>query len=207
VTTVRPRSTARRFALAAAALGIAMALSGCTTTADSLAEQFRQGDGKNYVAGDGTVTEIRAADRGDPVEFTGTLESGDVTSSTDYLGQVVVLNFWYAGCAPCRAEAPDLQGMWEKYQDDGVVFLGVNVRDQAGTALAFSDTYGITYPSVLDVNDGAVQLAFAGTVAPNAVPTTLVLDKQGRVASRVLGRIQDASILDTLISSTLAEEE
>ena len=205
MSTVRPRTRTRRFALAAAALGVTVALSGCTTSADSLAEQYRQGDGKNYVAGDGTVTEIRAADRGGPVEFTGTLESGDTTSSTDYLGRVVVLNFWYAGCAPCRAEAPDLQGMWEKYQDDGVVFLGVNVRDQAGTALAFADTYGITYPSVLDVNDGAVQLAFAGTVAPNAVPTTLVLDKQGRVASRVLGRIQDASILDTLISSALAE--
>ena len=186
-------------------MGIAVALSGCTTSADSLAEQYRQGDGKNYVAGDGTVTEIRAADRGDPIEFTGILESGETASSADYRGRVVVLNFWYAGCAPCRAEAPDLQAMWEKYQDDGVVFLGVNVRDQAGTALAFSNAYSITYPSVLDVNDGAVQLAFAGTVAPNAVPTTLILDKQGRVASRVLGRIQDASILVALISSALAE--
>lgn len=196
----------RTWSIAAAALMAAVALTGCATSADTLAEQYRNGDGKNYVAGDGTVTEIAATDRGEPVEFAGSLESGETVSSADHLGQVLVLNFWYAGCAPCRAEAPDLQAQWEKYQDQGVVFMGVNVRDQAGTALAFSDTYGITYPSVLDVNDGAVQLAFSGTVAPNAVPTTLVIDKQGRVAARVLGRIQDAGILDALIASALAEE-
>lgn len=116
------------------------------------------------------------------------------------------MNFWYAGCAPCRAEAPQLEALWEKYRDQGVGFIGVNVRDQAGTARAFSKAYGITYPSILDVNDGNAQLAFSGTVAPNAVPTTVVLDREGRVASRILGQLQDESILDTLIVSTLAED-
>lgn len=207
---VRPMASersrqSRSFALASAALAAALVLSSCTGT-DSLAEQYRDGDGKNYIAGDGAITELSQSARGDSVQFSGTLENGDVASSADYLGEVLVLNFWYAGCAPCRAEAPDLQTLWTKYQDEGVAFLGVNVRDQAGTALAFSETFGITYPSILDASDGAVQLALSGSVAPNAVPTTLVIDRQGRVAARVLGAVQEASILNALISTVLAEE-
>ena len=83
--------------------------------------------------------------------------------------------------------------------------LGVNVRDQADTSLAFARTFDVTYPSVVDANDGAVQLALAGTIAPNAVPTTIVLDEQGRIAARILGGLDGPGILDTLISDTLAE--
>jgi hypothetical protein len=79
-----------------------------------------------------------------------------------------------------------------------------NVRDQAPTAIAFNNTYGITYPSIIDVNTGSVKLAFSGDVPPNAVPTTLVLDRAGRVAARILGAI-DVSILRTLITDTLTE--
>lgn len=192
------------FPLAGAALAVALVLTGCAST-DSLAEQYRDGDGNSYIAGDGAITELPQSARGDAVEFSGLLESGEETTSADYLGEVLVLNFWYAGCAPCRAEAPDMQSLWTQYQDKGVAFLGVNVRDQPGTALAFSETFGITYPSILDAGEGAVQLAFSGSVAPNAVPTTLVIDRQGRVAARVLGAIQEASILDALISTVLDE--
>ena len=190
--------------LAASAIVAALAITGCASN-DSVAEQYRSGDGKGYVAGDGTITEIPAEQRGDPVAFTGELDVGGTADSNAYLGQVVVVNFWYAGCAPCRAEAPMLEALWERYRDQGVTFIGVNVRDQAGTAKSFANTYGITYPSILDVNDGNAQLAFSGTVAPNAVPTTIVLDRKGRVASRILGQLQDISILDTLLTSTLGE--
>lgn len=189
----------------ALALVLALALSGCAS--DPLAEQYREGSGKNYIAGDGTVTEIAAEERAAPIEFSGTLESGATATSADYRGRVLVVNFWYAGCAPCRVEAPDLQALWTKYQDRGVGFLGVNIRDQADTALTFSNTFGITYPSVIDADSGAVQLAFSGVVAPNAVPTTLVVDTEGRVAARVLGRISDASILDALIKTALEESD
>ena len=200
-----PAGRLRRGAALATVLAAALVLTGCSTAADSLAEQYRDGDGKNYVAGDGTVTEIAPTDRGAPIEFTAQLDTGETVTSDDYLGSVLVLNIWYAGCAPCRAEAPDLQSLWEQHEGQGVEFLGVNVRDQAATALAFAEQYGITYPSVLDVNDGAMQLALSGRIAPNAVPTTLVVDKEGRVASRVLGRIQSAGILDTLIRTALEE--
>ncbi len=65
----------------------------------------------------------------------------------------------------------------------------------------------MTYPSVLDRDTGSVLLAFSGTVPPKATPTTLVIDKKGRVAARILGAIPDRSILDTIISSTLAETD
>ncbi|MCS5715589.1 TlpA family protein disulfide reductase [Herbiconiux sp. CPCC 205716] len=179
---------------------VTLLLAGCSN--DPLAEQYREGSDKGYIAGDGTVTEIAEANRQDPVEFTGTDENGDPISSADYAGQVLVLNFWYAGCAPCRAEAPDLEKLNAEYQGTGASFLGVNVRDQAATARSFAETYGVTYPSVVDT-DGALQYAFAGTVAPNAVPTTLVIDTEGRVAARILGRVSEPTILDTLIKTSL----
>ena len=194
----------RRPRTAAVLLCTAMLLSGCS--ADGLADQYRAGSDKNYVAGDGSVTEIAADSRGTAITFEGQLETGDTVSSKDLAGQVLVINFWYAGCPPCRAEASDLEALHTKYEDAGVQFLGVNVRDQAGTAVEFARTFGVTYPSILDVDSGAVQLAFSGSVAPNAVPTTLVLDRTGRVAARVLGRI-NASVLDTLIADTLAEDQ
>ncbi|WP_327205451.1 TlpA family protein disulfide reductase [Rathayibacter sp. Leaf299] len=105
---------------------------------------------------------------------------------------------------PCRAEAPDLQALHEQYDGNGAAFLGVNVRDQADTATSFANTYGITYPSIIDT-DAAVALAFSGKFAANAVPTTLVLDVDGRPAARILGRVTARSILDTLIADTIAE--
>jgi thiol-disulfide isomerase/thioredoxin len=187
-------------ALAAAAVAATLLLAGCAN--DPLAQQYLDGSNKGFISGDGIVTEVAAADRGKPVEFAGTDENGDAVSSADYEGQVVVLNFWYAGCAPCRAEAPDLEKLNSEYAGQDVSFLGVNVRDQASTAVSFATTFGVTYPSIIDT-DGAMQLAFSGTVAPNAVPTTLVIDKEGRVAARILGQLTEASILDSLIKSNL----
>jgi thiol-disulfide isomerase/thioredoxin len=112
------------------------------------------------------------------------------------------MNYWYAGCAPCRAEAPDLVALAKKYPD--AQFVGVNVRDTAETALAFDRNFNITWPSIIDAKTGSVLLAFTGIVTPQAVPTTLVIGKDGKVAARVLGRI-DQSILGTLIKTAIEE--
>ena len=133
-----------------------------------VAEQYRAGDNKGYIAGDGTISEFPADQRGEPVEFAGESIEGEPIDSGDLAGEVVVVNFWYAGCAPCRAEAPLLQEVSEEFEGDGATFVGVNVRDQAATAASFEENYGITYPSIIDVNDGAVQYAFAGDVPPAA---------------------------------------
>jgi len=184
-------------------VAFALLLSGCAN--DPLAEQYREGSSKGYIAGDGSVTEIPVDKRGAAVDFSGTTESGENLGSESLRGKVVVVNFWYAGCAPCRAEAPELQKLNEDFSGPDASFVGVNVRDQAANALAFNTNYGVTYPSIMDVDDGGMQLAFSGNIPPNAVPTTLVLDESGRVAARILGQVTSPSILETLIRDTIAE--
>jgi thiol-disulfide isomerase/thioredoxin len=204
VTSVR-LSARRRLALLlpAAAAATALLLSGCTST-DALANQYRSGSGQNYIAGDGSVSEYAAASRGAPIAFSGKLADGTAVSSKDYAGKVLVVNFWYAGCPPCRVEAPDLESLSQKYASQGVSFLGVNLYDSASTAASFEQDKRVTYPSVLDRDTGSVLLAFSKTVPPKATPTTIVIDKQGRVAARILGAIPDKSILDSLISDAVA---
>lgn len=178
-------------------------LAGCAS--DPLAEQYRAGSGKNYIAGDGSITELAVENRGEPITFDGTDEFGQTISSRQLGDKVIVVNFWYAGCAPCRAEAPILEQAFSQVATSEVAFVGVNVRDQAETVVTFNSEFGVTYPSIIDTN-GQAQLAFATNVPPNAVPTTLVLDRQGRVAARILGQLTDASILTTIISDVLAEK-
>ena len=176
----------------ALALAAALALSGCST--DPLAAQYRSGGNQNYIAGDGTVLRSRRR--------TATLRSSspapptpEPVSAQDYRGNVLVVNFWAAYCDPCRVEAPDLEKLSQKYDGNGAEFLGVNIADTADTSLAFARKYGVSYPSALDANSGSVRLAFAGKTAQSALPTTLVLDADGRVAARILGQLQSASIL------------
>lgn len=190
------------------ALAGALGLAACAGSdgGGSLAQQWQDAEDKGYIGGDGSTTSIAPEARTQPVEFSGVTEFGGEATSDEYRGTVTVVNFWYAGCAPCRAEAPDLKAAYEEFEDDGVQFLGVNTRDGAAQALKFSEEFGIEYPSILDTEgDRAVQRAFAGQIPLNAVPTTLVLDTEGRVAHRVLGQVADVSQLRTLIKETLAE--
>ncbi|WP_182045958.1 TlpA family protein disulfide reductase [Curtobacterium sp. ME26] len=197
--------TRTRFAtLAATAVIAALALAGCSSSNDKLSEQYGSGTTQNYISGTGAVTEVAVDKRADPVDFTTKDTDGDTVSAKALRGKVVVLNFWYAGCPPCRAEAKYLNQVHDEHADDDVAFVGVNVRDEEGTAAAFERTFGVDYPTVLDARDGTVQLALSGQIAPNAVPATIVLDKQGRVAARVLGAIDGKSILDTLVSDELS---
>ncbi|GAB3582556.1 TlpA disulfide reductase family protein [Leifsonia lichenia] len=192
--------------LAAVAASAALVLSGCTSS-DGLAAQYRAGTGQNYIAGDGTVSEFAADNRGAAVAFSGTLADGTAVSSKDYAGDVLVVNFWYAGCPPCRVEAPFLESLYQKYKGKGVDFLGVNLYDTESTAASFEKDKGVTYPSVLDRDTGSVLLAFSKTVPPKATPTTLVIDRKGRVAARILGALPDASTLNSLISDAVAETD
>ncbi|EQM74704.1 hypothetical protein L687_04385 [Microbacterium maritypicum MF109] len=138
--------------------------------------------------------------------FEGVTETGEAVSSDDFLGDVLVVNFWYAACGPCIVEAPLLEQVWQKSKDEDVSFLGVNTYDQPATALSFAKDNGVTYPSVIDVVDGRVKLAFAQVTPIQATPTTLVIDRQGRVAARIIGQLASASILSTLVSDALDED-
>lgn len=194
----------RRHVLAGLAGLAALPLLAACSSEDPLAAQAGNADGKNYIAGDGSVLEIAAEDRGEPVRFTSTAFSGEEVDSADWTGSPVVLNFWYAACAPCRVEAPDLQSLHEEWEPEGIRFVGVNVRDTAGTAEAFERNFGITYPSLED-RGGQVLLAMTDFVPPQAVPTTIVLDREGRVAARILG-VAERSTLSSLIA-TVADEQ
>ncbi|AUI49855.1 TlpA family protein disulfide reductase [Arthrobacter crystallopoietes] len=201
VTAQTPQPFNRRSLLKlGAGLVFALPLAACTVE-DSLAQQANAGDNKNYIAGDGSVTEYDAATRGEPVQLSGKLFDGTTVEAADFAGQVTVLNFWYAACAPCRLEAPDLQALSEEFADEAQ-FYGVNIRDERATAEAFERNFGVTYPSFQD-KDGGILLAMTNYVPPQAVPTTLVLDKKGRVAARILG-VADKGTLKALIRDTAA---
>lgn len=194
----------RKLVVVATAALVGLGLAGCSTS-DPLAEQYRSGTEQNYIAGDGSLLEIAQSNRGDAIVFEGIDEYGAAISSSDHLGEVLVVNFWASYCVPCRVEAPDLQALSEEWEDNGASFLGINTWDEPDTAIAFSRTYGVTYPSIMDAASGSAQLAFAGNVPPSALPTTIVLDKQGRVAARILGQIKAKSILDSLIERVVNE--
>jgi thiol-disulfide isomerase/thioredoxin len=181
-------------------VGLAIGFSGCAN--DPLAEQFRSGTNKNYISGDGSVTEFQG-ERTRGTDWVAETFDGQLLDSKNLLGRVVVLNFWYAGCAPCRAETPDLAQIATDFEARGVQVVGVNVRDTAETALAFARNLNLNYPSVMDIESGAVVQAYTGVVSPSAVPTTLVMNAKGEITARVLGRFE-ASTLRSLIETALA---
>ena len=200
-----PRAVGPRRARAVlAAVGAAglLALTGCAAgeEAGATADVVDQG----YQSGDGATTTWAPADRVGPLEVTGTDYEGGTHDLAQWRGDVVLLNTWYAACPPCRAEAADLAAVATEYADQGLHVLGINSRDAAGAAQAFQRQLEVPYPS-LDDTGGAAIAALQGVVPVNAVPTTVLLDRDGRVAARVLG-IVDASTLRALVEDLLAED-
>jgi len=191
-------------AAALAAVALTFSLSACTST-DAATQAFRDGQNAGYIGGDGRWVEVPEAERDKPVDFAGVTQDGDEVSGADLRGNVVVINFWYAACGPCRVEAPDLEKVYQDHKDNGVSFIGINTADQADTAKSFMKTYGVTYPSIIDAGDGAAKIAFAQTVPLQASPNTVVLDKEGRVAARIIGAIDGPSVLNTFVTE-LSEE-
>lgn len=198
------RRLATRLTAAIGAAALALTLAACAP--DPVTEQYRDGGDTGYISGEFAVQEIEPADRGEPVAWEGVTETGDELSSEDVAGDVVVVNFWYASCAPCRVEAADLQKVHTQFEDQGVSFVGVNTFDQADQARSFAEEFGVTYPSIIDVNDAKVKLAFSAATPIQATPVTLVLDQEGRVAASIIGRLEGASILSTLVKDLLAEQ-
>lgn len=196
----------RRIVAGIAALALAVTLTACTSENDDLADQYREGSNQGFISGDGTVEEIAVADRGEPIVFTGTGVDGETISSDDYAGDVLVVNFWYAACGPCRVEAPILEGVYQATQDAGADFVGVNIYDGPEQAASFEEKYGVTYPSMLLREDTDLKLTFASLTTIQAAPTTLVLDTEGRVAARFIGAVQSESILRSVVTDLVAED-
>ncbi|HEX4700319.1 MAG TPA: TlpA disulfide reductase family protein [Actinomycetes bacterium] len=181
-------------AVAAAAL----LLAGCSGTGDAVA-------GQNYRSGDGTVRWLAPSSRHGPVELHGKTLTGQRFDLRSLRGRVTVVNVWASWCPPCIAEAPALQQVHEQTQAEGVAFVGIDNESDVAAATAHERRFGVTYPSI-GSDGGRVLLSLRGTLSPKATPSTLVLDRQGRVAARVLGRVS-ADTLSGLIDDVRTGRE
>jgi thiol-disulfide isomerase/thioredoxin len=178
-----------RSVLVALALLAVPALAGCSNDLGSSGDQ-------GYVAGRGIITSLPVAQREKPGDVSGETLEGEQVSLADYAGQVVVVNVWGSWCPPCRAEAPMLAEAARDLAKQDVAFLGIDSRDPSRSAAqAFVRRFDIGYPSIYD-QQGRTLLAFRGTLTPNAIPSTVVIDREGRVAASVLGEISRTTLYD-----------
>lgn len=153
-------------------------------------------------SGGGIVDEIAPGERQRLPMFSGTTLSGDSFNTRDAAGRVLVVNVWGSWCAPCRAEAPALKKISDEYTEQGVVFVGIDVRDNDASAVAFERNYGITYPSISTESSVEAMLAVGDVLPRNAVPSTLVVDASGRVAGRVVGGSTYETLKDLIESAS-----
>ena len=182
-----PLSTrhARR-ATAGAAMIAAVLLSVVACDGGATAQQTAVGNGSSFVAGSYSTTVYRPGSRPAAPQVTGTTLSGGRFQLSADRGAVVVLNFWGSWCTPCRQEAPALGALARHFSGADVRFVGVDIRDNTASAEAFMRSFRISYPSLNDPND-AIALDFNGTVPPAGIPTTLVIDRSGQIAARIVG--------------------
>jgi thiol-disulfide isomerase/thioredoxin len=186
-----------------AILTLSVGVSACSSDAGSIAAQARSGDSKGFVSGDGTIERLGLDERLTPLTLSGTTLQGARWKVADAADKVLVLNVWGSWCGPCVAEMPHLQQVWSQMSTAGrpVQFMGVNYRDGAETAKAFLRANNVTYPSLED-DGGRTLLALRGKA--NTTPTTLVLDRRGRIAARVSGPVS-AATLSGLVKDVLGE--
>jgi thiol-disulfide isomerase/thioredoxin len=148
------------------------------------------------------VTEYSTFDRIAAPEIAGPTLTGPTVSLADYRGKVVVLNNWASWCLPCNDEAPTLVAAARKYASKDVAFVGLDVSDQDASAREFTATYGVPYPSIIDASGR--QLARLPGVPPEALPTTLIIDRDGNIAVRIIGAVKEP-VFSQLIDQLLAE--
>ncbi len=151
----------------------------------------------SFVSGTGTSVYIKIDDRKEAPEISGELLMGGSKSLAS--GQVMVINVWASWCAPCRAEAPLLQEFSLQYPE--VQFAGILTRDNLSSAISFYENFKITYPTFID---DSLLIGFKGSLIPNAIPTTIIIDKNNKVAVRISGEVTVAGMRD-LLDRVLAE--
>lgn len=192
--------------LAAAVAAAALVLTGCTSGSDVVAI----GGSFTFVSPGGEREfSYPEADRQPLGELAGPAVSGDreTISTADHLGEVVVLNVWGSWCAPCRLEAEDLRDAAASFDGEPVQFIGINVKDNVGAAADFEKTKDLNYPSIYDRNMRTL-LSING-FPTGSVPSTIVLDKQGRVAQiwlRVITRTElEATVRALAVEDTASQ--
>ncbi|NUS72220.1 MAG: TlpA family protein disulfide reductase [Corynebacteriales bacterium] len=187
----------KKFALSLLAVVL---LAGCSAGAGAVDQQA--GGDKRFVSGDGSVSTYPRGERKKAPNISGEVVGEGSFTLDEFAGKVVVINFWGQWCAPCRAEADDLIEVYEATKAQGVEFLGINVRDSEDRAAAFENTFDVPYESVFDPS-GRVALGFRDT-PPNAIPATIVLDREHRVAT-VFRKPLLAEDLEPVVAALAAE--
>ena len=197
------KSICRKLTAVVAVGALSLGVSACSTDANSIAAQAKSGDGKGFISGDGSIERVALDQRSAPLTLSGTTLQGTSWRVADALDKVLVLNVWGTWCGPCVAESPHLQQVWSEVSAAGkpVQFMGINYRDSVETAAAFLRANKITYPSLED-DGGRTLLALRGKA--NATPTTLILDRRGRIAARVSGPVT-VTTLTGLVDDVLGE--
>lgn len=173
-----------------------LVLTGCGGSSETATEGF--------VSSNRTITVVPAEDRKPAPELSGLDLAGKTLSTTELRGndRVLVVNVWGSWCAPCRREAPVLADAARRYAEQGVAFVGLLSRDKPATASAFARRFDVTYPSLQDPG-GRLQLRFADSLPSQGIPTTWIIDREGRVAARLLAEVTKGT-LDGLIEDELS---
>lgn len=199
-----PRTAAvcRAAGAAAVTTALALALSACGSEDDASSS----GAETQFVPGTGEITQVDKEKRTAAPDIEGETVDGGRLALSDYRGKIVVLNVWGSWCAPCRAEAPNLVKVAEDTEDEGVRFVGINTRDlDVANAKAFDRTYGVEYPSLYDPSGKLILKFPEGSLNPKSIPSTLILDTEGRIAARALKPLGEQELRDAL-DPVLAEQ-
>jgi thiol-disulfide isomerase/thioredoxin len=182
--------------VAAAAVAVAL-LGGCSSQSAP--------SGEPAAATTARVATFAAGDREPAPALSGPTLTGTTFDLAAQRGKVVVINVWGSWCGPCRAETPDLVRVANSTAASGVQFVGINTREQSlRSGQAFAQQFAMPYPSLPDP-DGEVLVRFNETVPPSAVPSTILLDRQGRIAARALGAVTEQQLRD-LLAPLVAEK-
>lgn len=196
------RASRRRFTLlAATAVAGVLTLSAC-----SGGSQAGGGGNTNFVTGSGGVSTVEKGDRAAAPKLDGEDLHGKPLDLADYKGKVIVLNVWGSWCGPCRLEAKYFAQVSEETADQGVQFVGINTRDTVrDKAINFEKDYGVEYPSFYDPIGKLILRFPKGTLNPQAIPSTVVIDRDGKIAARTLQAL-DADGLRKMIDPIIAEK-
>jgi peroxiredoxin len=199
-------SAARRARSRVALLATTAAVAALTLSACGSGGTSGGGGDTNFVTGNNGIATVPQGKRATAPELAGETIDGKRLSTADYKGKILVINVWGSWCPPCRAEAKNFQTVYEDLKDQGVEFVGINTRDTSTTpAKAFEKEFGVTYPSLYDPT-GKQMLRFEkGTLNPQLIPSTLVIDREGGIAARALQPLSEET-LRGMIKPVLAEK-
>jgi peroxiredoxin len=197
----RPHRPAR-LAIAPVVIAAAvLALAGCDGGA--IGADTPVSNGQSFVGSSYQTTVFTIGQRPEAPAVSGPTVTGGHVSLASFRGDVIVVNFWGSWCAPCRDEAPALGTLARNLYSRGVRFVGIDIRDEPDAAIAFMQDFRIGYPSISDPDD-EIALAFRTTDPPAAIPSTIVIDRTGHIAARIIGAVNYRGLLRLL--TTVAAE-